>query len=201
MPFLTAESVAAKLTERGFKWFFRTTPVAIDFAAPTWTFLREQKAAGQIRSARSRSCRRTPSTATRSPASSPTAVRQGQLVVPPDRLLRQLHGRAAAGAAAQGEESRRGDLHLLHLGRDPLHQDDEGGELEARDHDRRQCRLQRSRLREEPGRIVEGLVNRSTFAGGKPGSVPALFNELYKKKTGGDDLDDVSARGLQGSSS
>src|SRR6266851_1993778 len=46
--------------------------------------------------------------------------------------------------------------------------------------------------------LVEGLVNRSTFAGGKPGSVPALFNELYKKKTGGDDLDDVSARGLQG---
>jgi branched-chain amino acid transport system substrate-binding protein len=27
--------------------------------------------------------------------------------------------------------------------------------------------------------------------------VPALFNELYKKKTG-DDLDDVSARGLEG---
>jgi len=45
---------------------------------------------------------------------------------------------------------------------------------------------------------VEGLVNRSTFAGGKPGSVPALFNELYKKKTGGDSLDDVSARGLEG---
>ena len=32
VPFLTAESVAANLTERGFKWFFRTTPVAIDFA-------------------------------------------------------------------------------------------------------------------------------------------------------------------------
>ena len=72
-------------------------------------------------------------------------------------------------------------------------------ELEARDHDRRQCRLQRSGLRQEHvARLVEGLVNRSTFAGGKPGSVPALFNELYKKKTGGDDLDDVSARGLQG---
>jgi branched-chain amino acid transport system substrate-binding protein len=28
--------------------------------------------------------------------------------------------------------------------------------------------------------------------------VPAIFNELYKKKTGGDDLDDVSARGLEG---
>jgi branched-chain amino acid transport system substrate-binding protein len=46
--------------------------------------------------------------------------------------------------------------------------------------------------------MVEGLVNRSAFSGGKPGSVPAIFNELYKKKTGGDALDDVSVRGLQG---
>ena len=45
---------------------------------------------------------------------------------------------------------------------------------------------------------VEGLINRSAFSAGKPGSVPAIFNELYKKKTGGDDLDDVSVRGLQG---
>jgi branched-chain amino acid transport system substrate-binding protein len=45
---------------------------------------------------------------------------------------------------------------------------------------------------------VEGLVNRSAFAGGKPGTVPYLFNELYKKKSGGADLDDVSARGLEG---
>jgi len=28
IPFLNGESVAANLTERGFKWFFRTTPVA-----------------------------------------------------------------------------------------------------------------------------------------------------------------------------
>ena len=47
IPFLTAESVAANLTERGFKWFFRTTPVAIDFARAYSQFLKEQKAAGQ----------------------------------------------------------------------------------------------------------------------------------------------------------
>src|SRR3979490_786774 len=48
------------------------------------------------------------------------------------------------------------------------------------------------------GSPVEGLVNRSACSGGKPGSVPYVFNELYKKKSGGDDLDDVSVRGLQG---
>ena len=44
----------------------------------------------------------------------------------------------------------------------------------------------------------EGLISRSVFAQGKPGSVAAMMDALYKKKTGGDGLDDVSARGLQG---
>ena len=47
IPFLTPESVAANLTERGFKWFFRATPVAGDFAQRLFGFLKEQKAAGQ----------------------------------------------------------------------------------------------------------------------------------------------------------
>ena len=32
IPFVNGELVAANLTERGFKWFFRTTPIASDFA-------------------------------------------------------------------------------------------------------------------------------------------------------------------------
>ena len=47
IPFITPESVAADLTERGFKWFFRVTPVAASFAASYSAFLKEQKAAGR----------------------------------------------------------------------------------------------------------------------------------------------------------
>src|SRR5471032_2252319 len=47
IPFVNPESVAANLTERGFKWFFRVTPVAADFAKAYSAFLKEQKAAGQ----------------------------------------------------------------------------------------------------------------------------------------------------------
>src|SRR4051812_10812881 len=47
IPFVNGESVAANLTERGFKWFFRTTPVAGDFAKIYLDFLKEMKAAGQ----------------------------------------------------------------------------------------------------------------------------------------------------------
>src|SRR5476649_1882211 len=32
IPFVTPESTAGDLTERGFKWFFRTTPVSVNFA-------------------------------------------------------------------------------------------------------------------------------------------------------------------------
>ncbi|MFI5029840.1 MAG: ABC transporter substrate-binding protein, partial [Reyranellales bacterium] len=47
IPFVNPESVAANLTERGFKWFFRVTPVAADFAHAYSDFLKEQKAAGK----------------------------------------------------------------------------------------------------------------------------------------------------------
>ena len=46
IPFVNGESVAANLTERGFKWFFRVTPVAADFARIFFEFLTDMKAAG-----------------------------------------------------------------------------------------------------------------------------------------------------------
>src|SRR5438105_5001002 len=46
IPFLNRAPVAATLTERGFKWFFRTTPIASDFARDYYDFLTDMKAAG-----------------------------------------------------------------------------------------------------------------------------------------------------------
>src|SRR5215831_20956347 len=46
IPFVAGESVAANLTERGFKWFFRTTPIATDFARIYLEFLKDMKAKG-----------------------------------------------------------------------------------------------------------------------------------------------------------
>ena len=39
IPFLNAESTSAKLTERGFKWFFRTTPHDGEFTATMYEFM------------------------------------------------------------------------------------------------------------------------------------------------------------------
>src|SRR5579872_6007600 len=46
IPFVNGESVAANLTERGFKFFFRTTPIASDIAKIDYDFLADMKAQG-----------------------------------------------------------------------------------------------------------------------------------------------------------
>ena len=47
------------------------------------------------------------------------------------------------------------------------------------------------------GSIAQGVINRSAFDAGKPGTVSFKINEMYKAKTG-NDLDDTSGRAMQG---
>ena len=48
------------------------------------------------------------------------------------------------------------------------------------------------------GKQIQGIFNRSSFAIGAAGTPTFLINEIYKKKSGGDDLDDTAARQMQG---
>src|SRR5204863_69313 len=48
------------------------------------------------------------------------------------------------------------------------------------------------------GKQIQGIFNRSSFAIGPAGSPTYLINEMYKKKSGGDDMDDTVARQMQG---
>ena len=115
IPFLTPESVAANLTERGFKWFFRATPVAGDFARAYSDFLKEQKAAGQKVGSIAIVNENTEYGNSVASVIREVFAKEGLNVTQVIRLLRQHYRRAAAGAATQGEESRRRYLHLLHL--------------------------------------------------------------------------------------
>ena len=83
IPFVAGESVAANLTERGFKWFFRTTPIASDIAKIYTDFPEghEGQAGTQGRDG-SRSSTRTPNTAPRSPRSWATPPRQAASTSP-----------------------------------------------------------------------------------------------------------------------
>jgi branched-chain amino acid transport system substrate-binding protein len=46
IPFVVGDSVASNITSRGFKWVFRTTPIASDFANNYMEFLNDLKKAG-----------------------------------------------------------------------------------------------------------------------------------------------------------
>ena len=198
IPFLTAESVAANLTERGFKWFFRTTPVAIDFARAYSTFLREQKAAGQKVGSVALVHENTEYGNSVASVIADQFAKDGLSItqkiaysanssdVQPQVLQLKEKNPDVAIFISYTSDAILYTKTMKELGWKPaiMIADNAGFNDPA--------------FVKSLGASVEGLVNRSTFAGGKPGTVPALFNELYKKKTGGDNLDDVSARGLQG---
>jgi branched-chain amino acid transport system substrate-binding protein len=198
IPFVAPESVAANLTERGFKWFFRTTPVAIDFAKAYSAFLKQQKAAGRKVDSVAIVHENTeygnsvasviadvfgkdglPVTQNISYSANSTDVQPQVLQLKeknPDVLIFISYTSDAILYAKTMKEMNWKPTILIA---------DNAG-------------FNDPSFVKTMGATVEGLVNRSAFAGGKPGSVPYLFNELYKKKSGGSDLDDVSARGLEG---
>ena len=198
IPFVNGELVAANLTERGFKWFFRITPVASDFAKIYFDFLKDMKAAGA----------KTDNVALvhdnteygTSVASVITSVfkENGQTIALDIRLCRQRHRRAEPGAAAQGEEARRRDHDHLHVGRDPVMP-----RPCRRSTTSRRCCIADDSGYSDPsfikavGKISQGVFNRSSWSVGPPGSPTALIAEMYKKKSG-DEMDDTAARQMQG---
>ena len=198
IPFLTAESVAANLTERGFKWFFRTTPVAIDFARAYSTFLREQKAAGQKVGSIALVHENTEYGNSVASVIADQFAKDGLPVT--QKIAYSANSSDVQPQVLQLKEKNPDVVIFISYTSDAILYTKTMKELGWKP----AIMIADNAGFNDPafvkslGASVEGLVNRSTFAGGKPGSVPELFNELYKKKTGGDSLDDVSARGLQG---
>jgi branched-chain amino acid transport system substrate-binding protein len=198
IPFLTAESVAANLTERGFKWFFRTTPVAIDFARAYSAFLKEQQAAGQKVGSIAVVQENTEYGNSVASVIAEQFAKDGLPVT--QKIAYSANSSDVQPQVLQLKEKNPDVVIFISYTSDAILYTKTMKELgwkpaimiadNAGFNDPAFVKSMSS--------LVEGLVNRSTFAGGKPGSVPAIFNELYKKKTGGDDLDDVSARGLEG---
>src|SRR6267154_1556594 len=198
IPFLTAESVAANLTERGFKWFFRTTPVAIDFARAYSAFLTEQKAAGQKVGSIALVHENTEYGNSVASVIAEQFAKDGLSVT--QKIAYSANSSDVQPQVLQLKEKNPDVVIFISYTSDAFLYTKMMKELSWKP----AIMIADNAGFNDPAFVksmssmVEGLVNRSTFAGGKPGSVPAIFNELYKKKTGGDDLDDVSARGLQG---
>jgi branched-chain amino acid transport system substrate-binding protein len=197
IPFLVADSVAANITGRGFKWTFRTTPIAPDFAKTYTTFLNDLKKSGhKIESlaivnentdygssvaeslakaadaAKIKVAARIPYNANSSDVSAQVLQLK---TAKPDAVIFVSY---TADAILYFKTMKNLDyLPPIIIG------DDSGFSDPA--------------FIPNVGKLAQGALNRSAFDAGKPGTSSYIINEMFKKKYHRD-LDDTSARWMQG---
>ena len=197
IPFVNPESVASNLTERGFKWFFRTTPVAADFAHAYSDFLKEQKAAGKKVDSIAIIHENTEYGNSVSKVIAETFKKDGLNVS--QNISYSANSTDVQPQVLQLKEKNPDVAIFISYTSDAIlytktmkEQNWKPSILIADD-----AGFNDPKYIKEMGSQVEGLISRTSFAPGKPGSVSAIANELYKKKTG-DELEDASGRGLAG---
>jgi branched-chain amino acid transport system substrate-binding protein len=197
IPFLSGDSVAAILTERGFKWFFRTTPIASDFANIYTEFLKDMKGRGanidkiaivhenteygtSVASVVTSAFKEKGLNVTLDiPYSANSADVQSQVLQlkdqRPDVVIFVSY---TADAILYAKTMKSLDY------KPPMMIADDTGFSDPS-------------FVKTVGSIVQGVFNRSSWGIGAPGSITYRVNEMFKKKTGYD-LDDTSARIMQG---
>lgn len=197
IPFLTAESVAANLTERGFKWFFRATPVAGDFARAYSDFLREQKAAGQKVGSIAIVNENTEYGNSVASVIREVFAKEGLNVT--QVIPYSANTTDVQPQVLQLKEKNPDAVIFISYTSDAILYAKTMKDLNWKP----AIMIADNAGFNDPsfvstsGALVEGLVNRSSFAAGKAGTVSALVNDLYRKKNNVD-LDDASARAMQG---
>ena len=197
IPFVNGESVAANLTERGFKWFFRTTPVAGDFARIYLDFLKDMKAAGakvdNIALVHENTEYGT------SVASVITSVfKENGLSIAQD-ISYSANTTDVQSQVLQLKDKKPDVVIMISYTSDAILY---AKTFQALDYKPAMMIADNAgfsdpSLIKTVGKSVQGIFNRSSFAIGPPGSPTFLINEMYKKKSG-DDMDDTAARQMQG---
>jgi branched-chain amino acid transport system substrate-binding protein len=197
IPFVNPESVAANLTERGFKWFFRATPVAGDFARAYSDFLKEQKAAGQKVSSIAVVNENTEYGNSVASVIREVFAKEGHNVT--QVIPYSANTTDVQPQVLQLKEKNPDVVIFISYTSDAILYAKTMKDLNWKP----AIMIADNAGFNDPsfvstsGALVEGLVNRSSFAPGKPGTLSALVNDIYKKKTNVD-LDDASARAMQG---
>jgi branched-chain amino acid transport system substrate-binding protein len=197
IPFLSGESVAANLTERGFQWFFRTTPIASDIARIYMEFLKDMKTQGNkvdtlavvnenteygtsiAKVLREAAAANGFNISIEIPYSANTTDVQAQVLqlkdAAPDVVIFVSY---TSDAILYMKTMKALDY------KPPILIGDNSGFSDAS-------------FLQTVGSIAQGAINRSAWSIGKPDSATYLINEMYKKKTGYD-LDDTAGRAMQG---
>ena len=197
LPFLVADSVASNITGRGFKWTFRTTPIAPDFAKAYFDFLNDIKKSGRkidtiavvnentdygtsvgasiVEAAKTANIKVGAQIAYNANSSDVTAQVLQLKTLQPDAVVFVSY---TADIILYFKTMKNLDyLPPVIIG------DDSGFSDPA--------------FIPNAGDLAQGAINRSAFDIGKPGSASYIVNQMFKTKYGRD-LDDTSARWLQG---
>jgi branched-chain amino acid transport system substrate-binding protein len=197
IPFVNGESVAANLTERGFKWFFRVTPIASDFAKIYYEFLKDMKAAGAKTDNVALVHDNTEYGTSVASVITSAFKEQGQNIA-----LDIAYGVNATDVQAQVlqlKEKKPDVVIMVAYASDAILF---AKTMQALDY-KPPMLLADDAGYSDPsfiksvGKISQGTFNRSSWSLGPPGSPTALIAEMYKKKSG-DEMDDTAARQMQG---
>jgi branched-chain amino acid transport system substrate-binding protein len=198
IPFVNGESVAANLTERGFKWFFRVTPVASDFAKIYLDFLKEMKAGGQKVDNVALVHENTEYGT--SVANVITGLfKENGLPIAQD-IAYSANTTDVQSQVLQLKDKKPDVVIMISYTSDAILY---AKTFQALDYKPPMMIADNAGYSDPStlkavGKQIQGIFNRSSFAIGTAGSPTFLINEIYKKKSGGDDLDDTAARQMQG---
>jgi branched-chain amino acid transport system substrate-binding protein len=197
IPFLNSESVAANLTERGFKWFFRTTPIATDFAKAYVDFLADIKAQGAKTDAIALVHDNTEYGT--SVASVITSVFKENGAGVSQDIAYAVNATDVQSQVLQLKEKKPDVVIMIAYASDAiLYQKT----MQALDYKPPMIIADDSGYSDPSfikavGKISQGVFNRSSWSVGPPGSPTAIIADMYKKRSG-DEMDDTAARQMQG---
>jgi branched-chain amino acid transport system substrate-binding protein len=196
VPFMVADSVALNITQRGFKWVFRTGPIAPDFAAAYTQFLGDMRKSGRKIDTVAVVNENTDYGTSVAQSIVDTAKKSGLPVL---QIAYSAKSTDVSAQVLQLKEKQPDTVIFIGYTADeilymktlkaldylpPMIIGDDAGFSDPS-------------FIPAVGDITQGAMNRSAWDFGKPGSVTYVINELYKTKTGRD-MDDTSARWMQG---
>jgi branched-chain amino acid transport system substrate-binding protein len=197
IPYLVADSVAANITGRGFKWTFRTTPYAPDFAKAYAQFLTDLKKSG-TRINNIAVVNENTDYGTSVSASILDAAKAANIPVAA-QIAYSANGSDVTAQVLQLKSTNPDVVIFVSYTSDiilyfktmknleylpPIIIGDDAGFSDPS-------------FIPNVGDLAQGAVNRSAFDVGKPGTNSYIIDQMFKAKFGRD-LDDTSARWMQG---
>ncbi len=196
IPFMVGESAAANITGRGFKWVFRGTPIASDYAATYMRFFGDMKKRGKTIGSIAVVNENTDYGTSVADAIEAAAKKDGIPVA--IRIPYSASSTDVAAQVLQLKEKQPDVVIFISYTADAILYIKTMRNLEY---------MPPMVIGDDTGfsdpsfipavaDIAQGVMNRSAWDIGKPGSTTWLINEMYKKKTSRD-LDDTSARNMQ----